>query len=108
MSKITPLMTSLHVGHKAEERIKCIDNMLFKKCEDKKDTILQAFWWYRKNSISLDKIKKAREEIENEVEFWNDSVKYNEKQIGYVKKAKANSYKHCLEILDKLIESEEK
>lgn len=40
MSKITPLMTSLHEGHKAEERLKCIDNMLFKKCEDTKDTII--------------------------------------------------------------------
>jgi hypothetical protein len=63
MVKITPLMTSLHVGHKAEERIKCIDNMLFKRCEDTKETILQAFWWYRKNSIPLDKVKQAREEI---------------------------------------------
>lgn len=64
MSKITPLMTSLHIGHKAEERMKCIDNMLFKKCEDTKDTILQAFWWYRKNSIPLDKVKQVREEIQ--------------------------------------------
>ena len=59
-------MTSLHVGHKAEERLKCIDNMLFKKCEDTKDTILQAFWWYRKRSIPLDKVKKAIEEIKAE------------------------------------------
>ena len=63
MSKITLLMTSLHVGHKAEERLKCIDNMLFNKCEDTKDTILQAFWWYRKNSIPLDEVKQARERI---------------------------------------------
>lgn len=64
MSRITPLMTSLHEGHKAEERLKCIDNMLFKKCEDTKDTILQAFWWYRKHSIPLAKVKQAREEID--------------------------------------------
>lgn len=46
MSKITPLMTSLHEGHSAEERLKCIDSMLY-NCKDTKDTILQAFWWYR-------------------------------------------------------------
>lgn len=63
MSKITSLMTSLHEGHKTEERLKCIDNMLFKKCEDTKNTILQAFWWYRKHSIPLDKVKQTREEI---------------------------------------------
>jgi hypothetical protein len=65
MSKITPLMTALHVGHKAEERIKCIDNMLFKKCEDTKGTILQAFWWYRKNSIPLEKLIDFRNEVVN-------------------------------------------
>jgi hypothetical protein len=64
MSKITSLMTSLHDGHKAEERIKCIDNMLFNKCEDTKHTILQAFWWYRKHSTPLDKVEQAREEIQ--------------------------------------------
>lgn len=64
MSKITPLMTALHVGHKAEERIKCIDNMLFKKCEDTKATILQAFWWYRKHSIPLYKVEQAKEEMQ--------------------------------------------
>jgi hypothetical protein len=57
-------MTSLHEGHKTEERLMCIDNMLFKKCEDTKHTILQAFWWYRKHSIPLDKVKQAREEIQ--------------------------------------------
>ena len=44
---ITPLMTSLHEGHSAEERIDCIDKML-DECIDTKFTILQAFWWYRK------------------------------------------------------------
>ena len=81
-------MTSLHEGHKTEERLKCIDNMLFKKCEDTKDTILQAFWWYRKHSIPLDKVKQAREEME---------IASYSKGIDDV-----------LEILDKLIaESEE-
>ena len=92
MSKITSLMTSLHEGHKTEERLMCIDNMLFKKCEDTKDTILQAFWWYRKHSIPLEKIKQAREEMEN----WStyDGI--------YIDRA------DVLEILDKLIESENK
>ena len=108
MSKITALMTSLHEGHKTEERLKCIDNMLFKKCEDTKDTILQAFWWYRKHSISLDKIKQVREEIENEVKFWSEPSKYNVESVVNARKAKVQSYKHCLEIIDKLIESEDK
>lgn len=109
MSKITPLMTALHVGHKAEERIKCIDNMLFKRCEDTKDTILQAFWWYRKHSIPLEKVKQAREEIKNEIMFWSEPPKVKPlPSVKAVRTGKVNSYKHCLEILDKLIESEEK
>lgn len=100
MSKITPLMTSLHNGHKAEERLKCIDNMLFKKCDDTKDTILQAFWWYRKHSIPLDKVKKAREEIEDNLfvaygEYDNPQSYYTVVEV-----------KDVLEILDKLMESE--
>lgn len=98
MSKITPLMTSLHVGHEAEERLKCIDNMLFKKCDDTKDTILQAFWWYRKNSIPLDKVKEARVKIgclEVQIQrYHNDDPMISQAEV--------------LEILDRLIESEEK
>ena len=48
----------------------------------------------------------TREEIENEVKFWSDTSAYNVESMAYVRKAKARSYKHCLEILDKLIESE--
>lgn len=98
MSKITSLMTSLHEGHKTEERLKCIDNMLFKKCEDTKDTILQAFWWYRKHSISLDKVKQAREEIRKLDDLNPD---YPMDRTIHV------SRNEVLEILDKLIESEE-
>ncbi len=58
-------MTSLHEGHKAEERLQCIDDMLFNKCEDTKDTILQAFWWYRKHSVPLDRLKEFRNEVMN-------------------------------------------
>lgn len=54
----------------------------------------------------LDKVKQARKEIENEVKFWSDTSAYNVESMAYVRKAKARSYKHCLEILDKLIESE--
>lgn len=75
MSRITPLMTSLHEGHKAEERLKCIDKMLFKKCEDTKDTILQAFWWYRKHSIPLTKVKQAKLEAEDIRELTKDGWK---------------------------------
>lgn len=105
MSKITLLMTSLHIGHKAEERIKCIDNMLFKKCEDTKDTILQAFWWYRKHSIPLDKVKKAREEIEElateQIQVYDEENPYISGVVEYV------SLTEVRELLDELIESEE-
>lgn len=93
-------MTSLHTGHKTEERLKCIDNMLFNKCEDTKNTILQAFWWYRKHSIPLDKIKQAREEIDDlyryyDNDYWSDN---NDSMF---------KCSEVLEIIDKLIESEE-
>jgi hypothetical protein len=106
MSKITPLMTALHVGHKAEERIKCIDNMLFKKCEDTKETILQAFWWYRKHSIPLDRIKQAREDIEElateQIQVYDEENPYISGVVEYVSLTEAR------ELLDKLIsESEE-
>lgn len=54
-------------------------------------------------AVSLDKVKQAREEIENEVKFWSDSSKYNVPSVVNARKAKAQSYKHCLEIIDKLI-----
>lgn len=115
MSKITPLMTSLHEGHKADERLKCIDNMLFNKCEDTKDNILRAFWWYRKHSIPLDKIKKAREQIIDEKDFaYADFEQYKE-EVLYAEPDELPGddfrfgMERCLEILDKLIaESEEK
>lgn len=99
MSKITSLMTSLHEGHKAEERLKCIDNMLFKKCEDTKDTILQAFWWYRKHSIPLDKVKQVREEIQKLVDMCGSDTVADLNMKGGLGLA--------LEKIDKLIESEE-
>lgn len=56
----------------------------------------------------LEKVKQAREEIENEVEFWSEPSNYNVESVVNARKAKAQSYKHCLEIIDKLIaESEE-
>lgn len=97
MSKITSLMTSLHEGHKAEERLMCIDNMLFKKCEDTKHTILQAFWWYRKHSIPLDKVKQAREEIEKLQTY----KMFEGEDTVYIERD------DVLGILDKLTESEE-
>ena len=100
MSKITPLMTALHVGHKAEERIKCIDNMLFKKCEDTKGTTLQAFWWYRKHSIPLYKVKQAREEIANKYDDLANA--WCEREEG-----KNEAILDVLEIIDKLIEEVE-
>ena len=98
MSKITPLMTSLHEGHKADERLNCIDNMLFNKCEDTKDNILRAFWWYRKNSIPLDSIKQAREEIDSLYENFD----------GYDPDALCEYSSRVDEILDRLIAENEK
>lgn len=57
-------------------------------------------------AISLDKVKQAREEIENEIKFWNEETTDSNSYTTEIRKAKANSYKHCLELLDKLIESE--
>lgn len=74
MSRITPLMTSLHEGHKTEERLQYIDDMLFHKCEDTKNTILQAFWWYRK--YTKDKLQKL-ERIEQIVEEWNNDASHS-------------------------------
>ena len=65
MSKITPLMTSLHEGHKAEERYKCIDDTL-KHCEDTKYTVLQAFWWYRKyTKAKLQKLEQIEQIVKD-------------------------------------------
>ena len=72
-------------------------------------------WWnaeYKESTtknVMLDKIKQAREEIENEVKFWSEPIKCNVGSVvNNARKAKAQSYKHCLEIFDKLItESEE-
>lgn len=58
-------------------------------------------------AIPLDKVKKVREEIENEIKFWSEPSKYNVKPIDAIKNAKVQSYKHCLEILDKLIAENE-
>jgi hypothetical protein len=59
-------------------------------------------------AIPLDKVKQAKEEIENEIKFWSEPPKAKLlPSVKAVKAGKANSYKHCLEILDKLLESEE-
>lgn len=120
MSKITSLMTSLHEGHKTEERLMCIDTMLFKKCEDTKYTILQAFWWYRKHSVPLAEVKQTREEIEGKAfteEIFDEDI-FDSTNTESVSRetAECESYvetevvrlSDVLEILDKLIESEDK
>lgn len=66
-------MTSLHEGHKAEERLKCIDDMLI-KCEDTKFNVLQAFGWYRKyTKANLQKLKQ----IEQIVNAWNNDASHS-------------------------------
>jgi hypothetical protein len=58
-------------------------------------------------AIPLDLIKESREEIENEVKFWSEPPKAKLlPSVKAVRAGKVNSYKHCLEILDKLLESE--
>lgn len=60
------------------------------------------------NEKWLNKVKQARKDIENEIKFWNEPIKHDVKPVVNMRKAKANSYKHCLEMIDKLItESEE-
>ena len=79
MSKITPLMTSLHEGHKAEERYKCIDDML-NKCEDTKFTVLQAFWWYRKyTKAKLQKLEQI-EKIVGQVESLHPEIAIGDRE----------------------------
>jgi len=78
-------MTSLHEGHKAEERLKCIDNVLFKKCEDTKDTILQAFWWYRKYTKA--KLQKL-EQIKQIVNSWDGSIVLSANDWKYISEIK--------------------
>jgi|GEM_PF-2005084 len=56
----------------------------------------------------LDKVKQAREEIENEIKFWNEKTTDPNPYTAEIRKAKANSYKHCLELLNELTESEDK
>lgn len=73
MAKITPLMTSLHEGHKVEERTQCIDDML-DNCKDTKFTVLQAFWWYRKYTKA--KLEKL-EQIEQIVNKWNNDASHS-------------------------------
>lgn len=52
-------------------------------------------------------IKLTREDIENEIKFWSEPPKAKLlPSVKAVKDGKVNSYKHCLEILDNLTESE--
>lgn len=79
MIKITPLMTSLHEGHKAEERLKCIDDMLV-ICEDTKFTVLQAFWWYRKyTKAKLEKLEQI-EQIVKRVESLHPQIAIGDRE----------------------------
>ncbi len=56
----------------------------------------------------LDKVKEAREEIENEIKFWSEPPKAKLlPSVKAVRAGKVNSYKHCLEILDELIAESE-
>ena len=58
-------MTSLHEGHKAEERTRCIDDML-DNCKDTKYTVLQAFWWYRKyTKAKLQKLEQIEQIVKD-------------------------------------------
>lgn len=84
MSRITPLMTSLHEGHKAEERLKCIDDMLV-ICNDTKSNVLQAFWWYRKYTKA--KLQKL-EQIEQIINSWDGSIVLSANDWKYISEIK--------------------
>ena len=62
--------------------------------------------WASKDEQNLDIkqetiLDKIRADIENEVKFWSDPSKCNVESAVNSRKAKAQSYKHCLEIIDK-------
>lgn len=84
-----------------------------KKCAEEHRQLaewLKELKQFKESAIQLEKVKQAREDIENEVKFWsNPSGTKLLPSVKAVRYGKVNSYKHCLEILDKLIEeSEEK
>lgn len=53
-----------------------------------------------KNEPKTD-LNKIREEIEKEIEFWSQPIQYNAVVVVNARRAKVQSYKHCLEIIDK-------
>lgn len=67
-----------------------------------------AFKWFQKYLILLSKVIHIRNGIENQVKFWNLPSKRTDESVLNARKAKAQSYKYCLEDLDKLIEGEQK
>lgn len=66
------------------------------------------FKWFQEYLILLSKVIHVRNGIENQVKFWNLPSKCTDESVLNVRKAKAETYKYCLEDLDKLIEGEQK
>lgn len=66
------------------------------------------FKWFQKYLILFNKLIQVRDGIENQVKFWSLPSKRTDELVLNVRKAKAQSYKYCLEDLDKLIEGEKK
>ena len=64
-----------------------------------------AFKWFRKYLILLNKVIQAREKIENKFNFWNEPSNCN---VESIRTAKEQVYKRCFRILDELIEEEKK
>lgn len=67
-----------------------------------------GFKWFQKYLILLSKVIHVRNGIENQVKFCNLPSKCTDESVLNVRKAKAESYKYCLEDLDKLIEGEQR
>lgn len=65
-----------------------------------------TFKWFRKYLILLNKVIQVRDGIENQVKFWSLPSKRTDESVLNARKVKAQSYKYCLEGLDKLIEGE--
>lgn len=57
-------------------------------------------------AIPVEKLEQVRDEIEEEVKFWSGPSNYNVESVVNVKNAKAQSYKHCLEIIDKALKEQ--
>lgn len=56
--------------------------------------------------VERSKIDKAIEEMKNEIKFWSEKSTDSKPYTAEIREAKANSYKHALEIFKEILEQE--